>query len=110
MLALVIYYLFLGGFYAAMPGIFSGYTYVGNLSTVSTYSINSTFPANAVETYNSMTGFFGFAAFGIGLPASTPSWFQFIFSLWSIFLSVVTLIMIVAIIIEVVALIAGFFP
>lgn len=39
----------------------------------------------------SVARFFGFVGFGLGLPDSTPTWFQLVFSAWQTILTIFTI-------------------
>jgi hypothetical protein len=86
---IIIYYLVLGLFYTTMSTTFSGSVLTENISGITTE-----YQAGGAGVFDTIGSMFLFVTFGLGLPLDTPVWFQILFSAWSIFLVMVTILII----------------
>lgn len=80
---IILYYSLLTIFFWSGVDTLTGYTNTGNLSTIDV-AINDTESPTIFQSVGNFGRFTAFITFGVGLPGDVPSWFQFIFTVWSI--------------------------
>lgn len=92
LMLILIYYTIIGLTFTMGGAYLSGFneTYSSTLNT-STLDPGEIHEGNLFDTGVSFARFFGFIAFGVGIPGSVPTWFQIIFSAWQTILFIFVL-------------------
>lgn len=90
---LLIYWAFIFLFFGFGANYLTGYATSGNLTDMAV-GVNQTIQETTFGGFGAPAmnfgRFLGLALFGVGLPSSTPAWFQILFSTWQSFVTIFT--------------------
>ena len=82
LIGILFYFGLLSIIFWAGSGTLTGFTMSSNMSSFDVS--NETATPSVFQSAGSLGRFWLFLTFGIGLPETTPAWFQFVFSTWFI--------------------------
>lgn len=82
LMGILFYFALLSIIYWGGVDTLTGFTTTSNLSSFDTTNESAT--PSVFQTAGSFGRFWLFLSFGVGLPATTPLWFQFMFTTWFI--------------------------